>query len=195
MIRSNEAMVITGRKRTGKSTLTNEIAEGFAKKNPDKRVLIINVNNSEAYKKHPVITYEGMKRWKKGIYQFYDPDHEKMLDFLMTHFNPQVKKFRGLIVFEDATKYIDANPNKQIKTFLVDHRMWDVDMLFTFHSLSFVPLFFWRMVTRVILLKTNDVDLNQFAKRVPNWKDVSQAYARVMKHPNNFHHEIVSTLI
>jgi hypothetical protein len=187
--------VIVGRKRTGKSTRTCEIAMAFARSNPGKRVLIINVNNSEAYAKIPLITYEQMTRWKKGIYQFYDPDHERMLNFLMTHFNPKTNKFRGLIVFEDATKYIDANPSKQIKTFLVDHRMWDADMLFTFHSLAFVPLFFWRMVTTLILLKTNDIDTDSFARRIPNWRAVGAAFDRVMAHNDNFYHEWVETAI
>lgn len=195
MIRANEAMVIVGRKHTGKSTLANKIASEFGKKNPEKRVLIINVNASPAYDRHPLISYEGMKRWKHGIYQFYDADHDRMFDHLFEVFDPRVKKFNGLFVFEDCTKYIDPNPSKKIKSFLVDHRMWNADMLFTFHSLVRVPPFFWDMTSRIILLKTQDVIDGSYAKKIPNWKEVSAAYDRVMQNTNPYYHEVISTLI
>lgn len=194
-MRPNEAIIIVGRKHTGKSTLTNKMVVNFGRKNPEKRVLIINVNASPAYERHPEITYPGMKLWKKGVYQFYDSDHKAMFDYLFKVFDPRARKFNGMFVFEDCTKYIDPYPDKQIKSFLVDHRMWNADMLFTFHSLGSVPPFFWKMTSRVILLKTQDVIDNSFAKRIPNWKEVSAAHERVMAHPSNYHHEVVSTLI
>lgn len=198
-------MVIVGRKRTGKSTLANTIAKGYAK--PGRRVLIIDVNGSPAYAEHEMISYDKLRRWRSGgIYKFYDPDNERMFNFLTTRFGPQFdadgnhlgsKKFNGLIVFEDCTKYIDSNPSRQIKMFLTDHRMWDADLLFTFHSLSMVPPFFWRMTSKVILLKTQDTVGQQRAleNKVPNWKDVQAAYTRVMNNPDPFAHEVVDTLI
>lgn len=193
--RQNEAMIIVGRKHTGKSTLANEIGTKFIKNNPDKRCLVINVNASPAYDRHPLITYEGMKRWKKGCYQFYDSDHARMFEFLLSNFDPREKKFNGLFIAEDCTKYIDPYPDKKIKSFLVDHRMWNADMLFTFHSLMSVPLFFWKMTSRVILLKTQDVIDNSFARRIPNWRQVGPAHERVMKSSDPYYHEVVSTLI
>lgn len=195
MSRANEALVIVGRKHTGKSTLANKIATVFAKNNPEKRGLIINVNASPAYDRVPQITHDGMHRWKKGLYQHYNSDHSAMFDHLFQIFDPRVKKFNGLFVFEDCTKYIDPNPSKKIKSFLVDHRMWNADMLFTFHSLVRVPPFFWDMTSRIILLKTQDVIDGSYAKKIPNWKDVSAAYDRVMQNPNPYYHEVVSTLI
>lgn len=196
--RPNEAMIMVGRKHTGKSTLANQIAKGYAR--PGRKVLIINVNGSPAYAAHPMITYDKMKRWRSGgIYQFYDRDHDRMFEFLMSHYDPAVRKFRGLIVFEDCTKYIDPNPSKLIKSFLVDHRMWDADMLFTFHSLSMVPQFFLKMTTRMILLKTQDVmtpsRAREYENRIPNWKDVHAAFQRVMESQNPFANEVVDTLI
>lgn len=197
-IRANEAMIIIGRKHTGKSTLANKIAKGYS--GPYRRVLIIDVNGSPAYNKHELITYDKLSRWRSGgIYRFYDRDHERMFEFLMEHFNPQHRKFHGLLVFEDCTKYIDPNPGKQIKSFLVDHRMWDADMLFTFHSLALVPPFFWRMTSKVIMLKTQDVMTSQkereYSNRIPNWKQVHAAYTRVMADTNPYAHEVVDTLI
>ncbi|MGB4987979.1 MAG: ATP-binding protein [Pyrinomonadaceae bacterium] len=197
-MRANEAMIIVGRKHTGKSTLANKLAEGFAR--PKKRVLIINVNQSPAYSKHKLITYDKMKRWRSGgIYQFYDRDNDAMFDFLINWFDPVKRKFNGLIVFEDCTKYIGSNPNKQILSFLVDHRMWNADLLFTFHSLAMVPPFFWRMTTRLILLKTQDImtkaNERGFENRIPNWKEVKPAYDRVAANPDPYAHEVIDTKI
>ena len=191
-------MMIVGRKHTGKSTLANKIAKGYAR--PGRKVLIINVNGSPAYKEHEKIDYDRLKRWRSGgIYQFYDRDHERMFDFLMQHYDPDRRKFGGLIVFEDCTKYIDANPNKKIKSFLVDHRMWDADMLFTFHYLNAVPMFFWKMTTRLIVLKTQDImtpaNVREFGNRIPNWKDAHPAFERVMQSQDPYAHEVVDTLL
>lgn len=205
MSRANEAIMMVGRKRTGKSTLSNKIAKGMA--GPYKRTLIIDVNGSPAYKAHDQIFYDKLKRWRHGgIYKFYDPNHTRMWEFLTNHYGPQYdadgrkigdKPFHGLMVFEDCTKYIDANPSKAIKTFLVDHRMWDADLLFTFHSLSMVPPFFWKMTSRVILLKTQDTaeQVRRLADRLPNYQDVAAAHTRVMKSQDPHAHEVVETLI
>jgi hypothetical protein len=184
-------VLIIGRKRTGKSTLANAIAEGFYRSNPGTRVLVINVNGSEAYKKHKEITsYEKLTRWKHGIFQFYDRDQKTMFDFLINHFDPRKKKFHGMTIFEDATKYIDANPSREMKSFLVDHRMWDMDIVFTFHSFAMVPPFFWRMITDIIVLKTQDViDASRdrmYLGKIPNWVEVYQAWKNVMQDPNEF---------
>lgn len=198
MSRGNHAMVIVGRKRTGKSTLANKIASSKAYKN--RRVLIINVNNSPAYNEHPVISYPEMMAWKgSGTYQFYDRDHERMFARLLEIFKPERNRFNGLILFEDCTKYIESHPSKQIKSFLVDHRMWNADLLFTFHSLTMVPPFFWQMTSKLILLKTQDIlstsRVRQFEERIPNWKDVSPALERVNKHKSNYYHEVINTEI
>lgn len=205
MSRANEAIIMVGRKRTGKSTLANNIAKRVS--GPYKRTLIIDVNGSPAYSAHKQIFYDQLKRWRSGgIYKFYDPNHDRMWEFLTSHYGPQYdvtgrkigdKPFHGIMVFEDCTKYIDANPSKAIKTFLVDHRMWDADLLFTFHSLSMVPPFFWKMTSRVILLKTQDTadQVRKLADRIPNYGDVAAAHTRVMQNPDPHAHEVVETLI
>lgn len=207
MGRANEAIIIIGRKRTGKSTLANKIAKGYS--GPRRRTLIIDVNGSPAYAEHEQINYEKLKRYRSGgIYKFYDPNHERMFDFLTSYYGPQYddagnliskKLFHGLMVFEDCTKYIDSNPSQAVKTFLVDHRMWDADMLFTFHSLAMVPPFFWRMTSRVILLKTQDTmsptQRRQFENKIPNWKKIERAWEEVDRSSNPFEHRVIETLI
>ncbi len=202
-MRANEAILIVGRKHTGKSTLLNKIARSVA--GPHKRTMIIDPNGSPAYKDISQLTYDQLKRWRSGgLNKFYDPDHDRMFNFLTKHYGPQYdeagnktgnRPFHGALFFEDCTKYILATPSKNIKTFLVDHRMWDADLFFTFHSLKRVPPFFWDMISRIIILKTQDTEAQLRKLDIPNQEAVLAAHKRVMASPDNYKHEVVETLI
>jgi hypothetical protein len=187
--RGHLASLVVGRKRTGKSTYTNKLAKDYAARHPGKKVLIIDVNGSPAYKEHQQIDREQFKRWNKGIKRFYESDHEEMFAFITQHFR------NGLIIFEDCTKYIDPLPSRQIKTFLVDHRMWDADLVFTFHSLMRVPKFFWEMTAYIVLKKTQDEEKELLRRPIPNKPAVLAAWRRVQAHKSEYHDETVETLI
>lgn len=187
--RGHLAALIVGRKRTGKSTYANEIAKSYAKKHPEKKVLIIDVNGSPAYHEHQLIDRPLFLRWKKGVKRFYEGDHAEMFAFITQHFR------NGLIIFEDCTKYIDPHPTKQIKTFLVDHRMWDADLVFTFHSLLRVPRFFWEMTSAIVLKKTQDEENEVLKRPIPNKQAVIAAFRRVQASKNEFTHETIETLV
>jgi hypothetical protein len=185
--RLNHAIIMAGRKGSGKSTELNRIAEKYP---GDKKVLIIDVNGSPAYAQHEKITYQMFMRWKKGIKRFYDSDHKRMFDFIMKHFK------NGLVIFEDCTKYIPANPDQQLKTFLVDHRMWNVDLVFTFHSFKRIPNFFWEMTSYIIIKKTQErFDTRKNMDSIPNYEDVAKAREQVMRNKNPYYHLTVETLI
>jgi GTPase SAR1 family protein len=185
--RANTAWVIVGRKHTGKSTLINGIAKGYPK---DKKVLIVDVNGSPAYNEHAWITAPMLPRWKNGIYRYYDSDQDLMMDNIIQTFR------HGLIIFEDCTKYIKANPGQRVKSFLVDHRMWDADLIFTFHSFKRVPPLFWEMTDKVIIKKTSEqIDTPKNRNEIPNFEAVSEAWHQVMASKNDFIHKAVNTLI
>lgn len=186
------AIAITGRKYTGKSTLARKIAEGY--KNP--KVIIIDPNNSPAYEGIPFVIFTRLCKLTKGIVRYYDQDTNKLFENLMEMLSK--KTFNGLIVFEDATKYIDAKPTKTQKAVLVDHRMWNTSLMFTFHSLEFVPRFFWKMLTHVTVFKTQDMmeeNYRVFAKRIPNFKSIYNAWIEVMESENEFENRTIKTLI
>jgi hypothetical protein len=188
--RLNMAGVIVGRKGTGKSTFLNERAKAYYKAHPDKKVLIIDVNGSPAYKEHPELDHTKFARWNKGVYRFYDSDHKKMFDYICKHFK------NGLIILEDCTKYIPANPGGQVKALLVDHRMWNADLIFTFHSFKRIPLFFWEMVSYVTILKTQeDFENSRNKVNIPNYEAVAAARKKVIAHKNPYYNLTVETLI
>lgn len=195
MGRSNVAIAIAGRKNTGKSTWLEERARKM-KANTGKKVLIIDVNASPAYSHYQLLSYNGLESWCKnhdtGIKRFFDSDYDKMFSVIPKHFK------NGGLILEDCTKYIPAIPSPEIKTYLVDHRMWNVDLFFTFHALEFIPKFFFKMITHYTVFKTQDILDNrdrELRKRFPNYDVLKKAWDDVMKSSNEHANRTVPTLM
>jgi hypothetical protein len=189
-LRSHLAGLIVGRKHTGKSTYANSVAKDYYESHPGKKVCIIDVNGSPAYGEHKWITEKEFPRWTKGIYRYYNSDHAVMWDTLVKYFK------NGLIIFEDCTKYIPANVPPKIKGILVDHRMWEADVLFTFHSFKRIPPFFWEMASMVTILKTQEeIETARNRSLIPNYDAVLTARKKVMAHKSEYFNLTVKTLI
>ncbi|MGZ3983398.1 MAG: hypothetical protein ACXVJE_19375 [Mucilaginibacter sp.] len=182
----NIAGIVVGRKHTGKSTGLAETATSYA----GNKVLIIDVNRSPAYNKFAEITIDQLKRLKSGKVKLVGTPDEDTLKTI-------AKEFRGgLIIFEDCTKYISGNVRPEIRTFLVDHRMWQCDLIFTFHSLKMIPPFFWQMISYVKILKTQENFINAANRnRVPNFEKIVEAYKEVEASPDNYYSVTVETLV
>jgi hypothetical protein len=192
MERHNISTVIIGRKATGKSTYACNLAKEYVKANPTKRFLIVDVNGSPAYNEFPLLDESKLRTWKPDaklrVAKYYNPNHTEMF--------AAIQNFRnGAILFEDCTKYILPNPSAEIRMYLTDHRMWNVDLFFTFHSLNRVPPFFWEMTAWVVLKKTQDTDIKSFKNRIPNFKDIEKAWNSVMASKDPYITKSVSTLI
>lgn len=196
MARLNDTEIIVGRKGTGKSTYANKRACAYPS---TKKVLIIDVNGSPAYAKHTQINDQTLlsSRWKKGVVRYYNSDHDVMFENIIKHCNDFMNKKQGLlIVFEDCTKYIDANPNKQVKSFLVDHRMWNADLMFTFHSFKRIPPFFFEMCSYITILKTQEnFETPRNENMIPNFEELKHARRKVMEDINPYKYITVATLI
>lgn len=180
------ASLTVGRKHTGKSTLT----AGVVKEYPaDQKVLILDVNGSPAYNAYRQIEINQVKALKRGKVKLVGTPTEDTLKIIAEHFRG------GLIVFEDCTKYISGNVRPEIKTFLVDHRMYNCDLIFTFHSLVMVPPFFWQMTSYLTLLKTQDILESKYRGRIPNFDKVAAAFKRVNESKDPYYSETIETLI
>lgn len=193
-MRPNYSIVVAGKKHVGKSTGLAKLAKKYSE-DTGKRVLVINVNGSPAYDEFQEITYKDFPHWIRGVKQFYDTDTEKMINFLANYYTGK-NQFHGMIIFEDCTKYIEGNPPKKIRSMLVDHRMLDADVVFTFHALKAIPPFFWIMTDYVILRKTKDIifkpngenhkNYSWYDARIPNFPEIAEAHKKVMKSKNQY---------
>lgn len=156
--RQHERHAFIGVNGTGKST----VIEDILRKSYDtktKKILIITQTNPPAYDKYKrVHSYEALKNWKSGIIKFYDYDNDpfKMLGQLIDLCDKGFLQ-NGCFVFEDCTNYVDANPHRSVKSFIVNHRMYDIDLFFTVHALDLLPKFLRKFMHSITVFKTGDV--------------------------------------
>lgn len=183
----NHSSLVIGRKGVGKSTYLAAIAKKYPKTS---KVLIIDVNGSPAYNAYQQIQINQVKSLKSGIVKLIGTPTKDVLKKIATDFR------NGLIIFEDCTKYIEGNPIPEIKTFLVDHRMYNCDLIFTFHSLKRVPPFFWEMTSYVTLFKTlENFDNGTNRNRIPNYENILKAFKKVNSHNDDRFKITVETMI
>lgn len=193
VIRLNQTEIIVGRKGVGKSTYANRRAIKYPQ---HKKVLIVDVNKSPAYAAHPFIDSATLLsgRWKSGIVRYYERDKNLMFDTIMQHCENSGLRPGILIIFEDCTKYIPANPQPAVKSFLVDHRMWNADLVFTFHSVKRIPPFFWEMCTHLTLFKTQEnFETARNENVIPNFHEIARARKLVMDSSNEREKRTVET--
>ena len=188
--RDNICTLLTGFKGTGKSTFSANLGRQIGK---HKRVVIFDVNRSPAFNEFEFLSYPAFLSWiksdKKGVKRMYDTDKEKLILFLADNFR------NGLVVFEDCSGYIGSHLSKSVRGWLTDHRMFNVDLIFTFHSIKMIAPFFWDMVTMLVILKTNDKPVENYTwydKRVPEFKKVFKAWESVKKDPNQYAHRTIN---
>ena len=179
--------IVVGQKGVGKSTLLAEIAREYPK---DKKVLIIDVNESPAYNSYRQIEAKDIRRLRSGIVRLSGTPDLQTLSIIARDFRD------GLLIYEDCTKYIYGNVHPSIKTFLVDHRMYRCDLIFTFHSLKRVPPFFWEMIGYCVLFKTAENFEGARNKNViPNYENMLKAYKKVRDSKNPRFNLTIPTLI
>lgn len=156
--RQHERHAFIGVNGTGKSTVIEKILrQSYDPKT--QKILIIAETDPPAYAKYKrVHSYEALKNWKSGIVKFYDYNNDpfKMLAQLKQLCNEGYIR-NGCVVFEDCTNYVDSNPHREVKSFIVNHRMYDIDLFFTVHALDLLPKFMRKFMHSVTLFKTGDV--------------------------------------
>lgn len=192
-----EAHAIIGRKHTGKSTFAHSFFKGYNLKKD--RVLIITETDPGAYSKIKRIdNIEMLRAWKSGVLKYYDFDCEDDFSMLIDVYKLAAADVlnNGLVIFEDCTNYIDPNPHRVIKKFIVNHRMYRLDLIFTTHSLAFLPKFCRRMVSTITIFKTLDTfsrweDLR--ALGYPNAQNLYSAWVQVMNNKNEHFSITIST--
>ena len=196
--RLNYSMAVCGRKGTGKSTLLAQMATKYVADNAThnsgqgKRVLILDVNGAPAYAHLPRLSYAQLLAWKPDstlkMAVYTEMDKNAMLLNVSECFK------QGLVIMEDVLTYIPNNPSQKIKQFLVDHRMWDIDVCYTYHTLLYIPPFFFQFLAYIVLLKTND-PLSKLSKsnKIPNMPAVLKAVAELQKESDPYASKLIET--
>ncbi len=199
--RLHERHAFVGVNGTGKSTVIEKLFKSYDLKT--QRIVVIAETDPPAYEKYKrVKDYEDLKRFKNGVIKFYDYENNPylMLSKLRELCNDGYLR-NGLFVFEDCTNYVDSNPHRDVKSFIINHRMYDLDLIFTTHGLTLLPKFMRKFMHTITLFKTGEEfeserDLKSIGYMNSGalfsaYKEASEQYRKGNKH---FHKTIATGL-
>lgn len=178
--------IVVGQKGVGKSTYLAKLA---AKYDRSLKVLIIDVNGSPAYRDYERIEPYQIKGVKRGIVKLMGTPTKETQKLIADTWRD------GLVIYEDCTKYIEGNVAPEVKAFLVDHRMYNCDLIFTFHSLKRVPPFFWEMIAFTVLFRTAETFGTAYKNRLPNYEKMLVAFNTLQNSKDIRKHITVPTLV
>lgn len=168
--RLNRMYLCVGRKGTGKTTIALKIAE-----NSGKKICVIDTDDHPSYAHFPIVQEDKLSKWKGGNIRVITSEPERVLHILNKN------QANAFIICEDAAKYISNNISQAVKSFIIDHRKRNFDLLLMFHFLADVPPYIAKQYDYMILFKTGDninVNQNKFA----NWHTISAKMQRILNH-------------
>lgn len=171
--RNFEATVIAGEKRQGKSLLCEKYAKRadyyarLAEKEgaKPKKILIVDPSEASAFADFQPITLnelkfgtyipgEGRRMWVRGIRRITHHDNLGLMRYLSDRFR------NGLLISDEATTWLKANPPEWQKNLIIKHTNRCVDLLFVVHSLTNIPKSFRQHIWNYILFRLPDKQLS-----------------------------------
>ncbi len=193
-LRDWEALGIFGGKGQGKSGLVRKLITKCYDMRSQK-VVILNNTNPPAFQDYMLVQSPGalMKRWR-GVVRYHNPNgcRAGLEDICKLIADGYISN--GCVVLDDCTKYIDPNVKHHVKEILVDHRMRDLDLMFTTHALRFMPPFCRAMISTITVFKTGetfDRPAEIKALGYPNYNELFNAWKIIeatpeVKKPKDF---------
>lgn len=167
---SNVAVIVGGR-GTGKTTKAQKIIEGSKKP----KILVVDTFHHPSYSNWEVMEPEKLALWKSGKYHLHDSDTDYLLALIEQDVN------NALIIFEDSAKYVNQNPQREVKKICLDSKQRNNDVVFIYHSFAEIPKSFLRWIDYITIFKTQEVIESQknrlfgYDKIYPVWTEVSKS--------------------
>ena len=171
--------ILCGNRGVGKSTY---LIKGIEKH--QKKVLIYDLDDNEMYHQYQLITPDVLSRWKGGVKRIISPDTDLVLESITDHV------WNSMIIFEDATKYIESDPPKTIRQLVIASKQRNLDILFTFHTYRSIPPKLLSWADALVVFKTGE-DINQFKNKIPKFKQVQAVHQKVEQHKSRFYHQTI----
>lgn len=176
-MRTNTVTVLLGNRNTGKTVYAKKIMQLALQ--ADKAVLVIDTYDHPSYNGIERIRPDEIKKCKRGnIYRCFGGETDIILDGCKDFYN-------GLLVFEDATKYIENTLTDSMKKVLFDSKQKNVDVLLMFHSWVACPPKIFRIADNLVIKKTGDsAEIRK--NDCPNFAEVLKKYEEVEKSANRY---------
>lgn len=177
--RINEVFLFIGKLGTGKTTRALLLAKAMKKK-----IIIYDQIDHPAMSNIQIVNDEQLKRFNGEICR-YIGHLETFVDLMLKY------QSNAVVLFEDSSRYISSNLEKFMKSFIVEHRKVNFDLIFMFHFLSDVPPYMCKQYSKMFLFKTGDnpeVKQPKFA----NWHKILEKLKKVLSHKQFNHFEIIT---
>lgn len=167
--------VMVGGRGTGKTVKARRIIDNYP---GHRRKLVLDTEDHPKYRDFGTIKANQIPGWKpingkfrpKRIYEGLPIDNIKTVQ---QHYR------NGILVFEDARKYIGKHPDPTIEQFIIDSKQKGVDLLFIYHSFRAVPQMIWDYTDLLTVLKTKKGITRDQKNRVPDFEEIAEADAAV----------------
>lgn len=178
--RINYIILFVGKRGCGKTTTAIKIAESTGK-----RILVVNTDNNDAYKDFEIVPLQNLITWKgkKGI--VITTDALQALEII----NQYQKNI--FVICDDTQKYIGSSVEKEARNFIINHRMNNIDVVFMYHTLKFVPPYIAMQFNQIVLFKTTDTVSSELKNKYSNFEAIANTMANVKAHQSPYYCEIV----
>jgi energy-coupling factor transporter ATP-binding protein EcfA2 len=170
---------VVGGRGTGKTTFVRDIV----KLSPKQKKIVVFTFPHPSYRDLKHINPIDLERLKSGTVFVYSSDIKELLGSL-----EKIKD--SLIVFEDCRKYIDDNPQQEVKNICYDSKANNTDCIFLMHSLAEVPKKFFRWVDYIELFKTQEIIEDQ-KSRISCYQRIKPVFDVVKKSENKYFHKTI----
>lgn len=182
-MRVNIVSLVLGTRGSGKTFFTKRAIRSANKAN--KKVLIIDTFDHPSYQSVPRIKPIDIKNIEAGeIVRVFGGETNKILSACNDFSN-------GLLIIEDATKYIEGKLSEDVKQFVLDSKQKNIDIIFLFHGFGAAPPALFRVCDKIILMRTGDNPTLR-KNNLPNFEEVMEAYGRIKESKEKYPYEIIN---
>lgn len=179
--RLNFIYILTGKKGCGKSTLALKVANAA-----NKKIVVVGTDDNDVYADFEKVSLENLPYSNaKNIFCITE-EPIKCFDILNKHCTNRV------VIIEDGQKFINSDVQKEVKTFIINHRMRNFDVLFMYHSLKFIPPYIAQQYNKILLFKTVDVPSGTLKSKFHNFHFIENKMSKVRKNYFQYFFQIIN---
>lgn len=183
-MRINNVSVVLGRRGSGKTTYIRELIGHYRQVHPQQKILIVDTLDHPAYRDVPSIDVDLLKRWKMpNTYRIYGSHTDEIFNTIKNNL------WNALVVFEDASKYIRRQLSDEVRSFILDSKQKNLDLIFLFHGFSYVPPEMFRVIDNIVLFRCDDPSYRK--NDIVAFDEVLKAWKKVMNSKNPYEHATV----
>lgn len=194
-MRNNKVILLAGNRGRGKT----DFAKSVLDQSPLPKVLVVDTFDSDSWQNmqthdhpdwagrnipivHPTKLH--LLKNRKGIFRTFSSDVSLLKELIEKHIQ------NTFVIFEDATKYVNARLSEEMRKFVYDTKQKNVDALFIFHALASIPPELVRVSDILTLFKTGD-SLRKIEQKYDN-PEVAMLFKHVQEQESRYYNASIN---